>query len=58
MRKILCARALALALGCPASAGIIHNPPPAPSPIEEPSDGGEILTPPLAALVLTLSALF
>ena len=35
MRRILSAVVLVLAFCCPVSAGIIHNPPPAPSPLTE-----------------------
>ena len=55
MRKSLSVTVLVLALCCPVSAGIIHNPAPAPpppstSPMQEPVDGatvnGEMTTPP------------
>lgn len=35
MRRTLSAAVLVLAFCCPVSAGIIHNPPPAPSPLTE-----------------------
>ena len=35
MRRTLSAVVLVLAFCCPVSAGIIHNPPPAPSPLTE-----------------------
>ncbi len=53
MRKSLSVAVLVLALCCPVSAGIIHNPAPQPtpaSPMQEPTDGvtlnGEMPTPP------------
>jgi hypothetical protein len=44
MRKVFRASLLLIALSCPTFAGIIHNPPPEPSPaptssVQEPIDG-------------------
>lgn len=55
MRRTLCALALVLALGCPALAGVIHNPAPTEDPPAAPGEipnppaaSGEMLTPPAA----------
>ncbi|HWS54728.1 MAG TPA: hypothetical protein VN228_11405 [Pyrinomonadaceae bacterium] len=56
MRKAFSVAVLVLALGCPAFAGIIHNPEPQPvtATTQEPA-GGEIPNPPTAVeIVLSL----
>jgi hypothetical protein len=45
MRKTLSAAVLVLAFCCPVSAGIIHNPPPEPTPLMETADALDAETP-------------
>jgi hypothetical protein len=61
MKRSLCALALALALGCSVLAREIPTPPapqPPPQTTQQPTTEGEIHTPGLAELVVTLFALF
>ena len=44
MRKTLSAAVLVLAFCCPVSAGIIHNPPPAPTTMLETADAADAET--------------